>query len=165
MANDNLSACLWYDGQAEDAANFYVATFKAGGRQAAITDELRWGDVGPGPAGSVLTVSFELEGRPFIALNGGPHFKFNPAVSFMIVCTTQKEIDYFWETLQKDGGQPSQCGWLSDRFGLSWQVAPQQLLDYHKSADKAAAGRAMTAMMGMTKLDLAALTKAFEGKA
>ena len=164
MAYDNLSACLWYDGQAEEAANFYVATFKTGGRPAAITDELRWGEVGHGTPGSILTVSFELEGRPFIALDGGPHFKFNPAVSFMVMCTTQKEIDYFWDKLQEGGGLPSQCGWLNDRFGMSWQVAPAQLLEYLKSSDIAAAGRAMAAMMGMIKLDLAALTKAFEGK-
>jgi len=163
MANDNLPACLWYDGQAEAAANFYVATFKKGGRQAAITDELRWGEVGHGVPGSILTVNFELEGRPFIALNGGPNYTLSPAVSFMVICETQHEIDYFWETLQAGGGQPSQCGWLSDRFGLSWQVAPAQLLGYLKSPDRAAADRAMTAMMGMIKLDLAALTQAYEG--
>ncbi len=168
MANDNLPACLWYDGRAEEAANFYVATFTAGGRQAAITDELRWGEVRPEPhkdaaVGSVLTVSFELEGRPFVALNGGPHFKFTPAVSFMVLCTTQQEIDHFWTALQADGGQPSQCGWLNDRFGLSWQVCPRQLLDMHKSPDRAAADRAMKAMMGMVKLDLASLEKAFKG--
>jgi len=161
---NNLAACLWYDGQAEEAANFYVATFTAGGRLAAITDELRWGEVGHGVPGSILTVSFELEGRPFVALNGGPNYKFNPAVSFMVMCTTQTEIDYFWDTLQQGGGQPVQCGWLTDRFGMSWQVAPPQLLGYLKSADTAAAGRAMEAMMGMVKLDLAALTKAFDGK-
>jgi predicted 3-demethylubiquinone-9 3-methyltransferase (glyoxalase superfamily) len=170
MANDNLPACLWFAGKAEEAAKFYVAAFKAGGRQAAITDELRWGEVRPephrdAPVGSILTVSFELEGRPFVALNGGTHFTHSPAVSFMVMCSTQKEIDYFWTKLQEGGGQPSQCGWLSDRFGLSWQVCPRQLLDMHKSPDRAAAERAMKAMLAMTKLDLPALTAAFEGKA
>lgn len=164
----NLKACLWYDGTAEEAANFYVAAFKAGGRQAAITDELRWGEVRPDPhrdaaVGSILTVSFELEGRPFVALNGGPHFTLSPAVSFMVMCETQAEIDYFWTALQDGGGQPSQCGWLTDRLGLSWQVCPRQLLDMHKSPDRAAAGRAMKAMLNMTKLDLPALEAAFRG--
>ena len=164
MANENLAACLWFDGKAEEAPNFYVATFKAGGRQAAITDELRCGEVGPGPVGSVLTVSFELEGRPFIALNGGPHFKFNHAVSFMVMCTTQAEIDYFWDKLQEGGGAPSECGWLTDRFGLSWQVTPAQLLEYLKSADTAASQRAMKSMMTMAKLDIATLKKAYESR-
>ena len=159
-----LPICLWYDKQAEAAAKFYIAVFTGGGRQAAITDELRWGDVGHGTPGSILTVSFELEGRPFVALDGGPNYKHTPAASIMVMCETQTEIDYFWDKLQEGGGQPVQCGWLTDRFGLSWQVAPPQLLGYLKSPDTAAAGRAMEAMMGMVKLDLAALTKAFEGK-
>lgn len=163
MAKANLAACLWYDGQAEEAANFYVAIFKAGGRQAAITDELRHGEAGPGPVGSILTVGFELEGRPFIALNGGPNFKFNHSVSFMVMCTTQTEIEYFWNKLQEGGGAPSECGWLIDRFGLSWQVTPVQLLDYLKSSDTAASQRAMRSMMTMAKLDIAELKKAFEG--
>jgi predicted 3-demethylubiquinone-9 3-methyltransferase (glyoxalase superfamily) len=161
----NMMSCLWYDGRAEEAANFYVDTFKAAGRQAAITDELRWGEVGPGPAGSILTISFELEGRPFVALNGGPHFTFTPAVSFMVSCSTQKEIDYFWEKLQEGGGRPSQCGWLNDRFGLSWQVVAAPLYDFLKSSDKAASGRAMAAMMEMTKLDIAKLQAAYDNAA
>jgi two-component system sensor histidine kinase QseC len=160
---ENLPVCLWYDKQAEEAANFYVAVFRGAGRQAAITDELRWGEVGHGTPGSILTVSFELEGRPFVALDGGPHYTHSPAASLMVMCRTQKEIDYFWDKLQEGGGQPVQCGWLTDKYGLSWQVAPPQLLEFLKSSDKAAAGRAMQAMMGMVKLDLPALTKAFEG--
>lgn len=161
----NLPICLWCDKQAEEAANFYVATFKAGGRPAAITDELRWGDAGHGPKGNILTVSFELEGRPFVALDGGPHYKHSPAASIMVMCKTQNEIDYFWDKLQGGGGQPVQCGWLTDRFGISWQITPPQLMDFLKSPDRAAADRAMIAMMGMVKLDLAQLTKAFDGKA
>lgn len=158
----NVTPFLWFDGRAEEAANFYVATFRAGGRSASITEDLRCGDAGPSPKGSVLTVSFTLDGQDFVALNGGPHYSFTPAVSFMMTCTTQTEIDYFWDALGA-GGVPFACGWLNDRFGLSWQVTPAILLEYLKSSDQEASARAMKAMMGMIKLDIAQLAAAYEG--
>ena len=158
----NIVPCLWFDGKAEEAANFYVATFTSGGRQARIVDELRHGDAGPGPKGSILTMTFELEGQTFVALNGNAQNSFTHAVSFMVNCPTQAEIDYFWGALGA-GGAPVACGWLTDRYGLSWQVVPPQLLDYLKSQDEAAAERAMRAMMQMVKLDLPALEAAYRG--
>ena len=150
-----ISTCLWFNGQAEAATDFYLSVFK----NARKTDVLRWGDVGPGPKGSVLTCSFELDGREFIALNGGPEFKFTPAISLVVNCETQAEVDHCWDKLL-DGGQPMECGWLTDKFGISWQVTPTMLPRLLMDKDTAKANRVMAAMMKMVKLDIAALQQA-----
>ena len=153
-----ITPFLWFDTQAEEAANFYVSVFK----NSKILSVSRYpeGEGMPGPAGRVMVVSFEIEGETFTALNAGPHFKFSEAISFVIDCADQAEVDYFWNTLTADGGQPSQCGWLKDRFGLSWQVTPRRLMELASDPDKAKAGRVMAAMMKMTKIDIAALEAA-----
>jgi len=150
-----ISTCLWFNGQAEAAMDFYVSIFK----NAKKTDVLRWGDVGPGPKGSVLTCSFELDGREFVALNGGPEFKFTPAISLVVNCETQAEVDHYWDKLL-DGGKPMECGWLTDKFGISWQVTPTMLPRLLMDKDTAKANRVMAAMMKMVKLDIAALQQA-----
>ena len=155
-----ITPFLWFDGKAEDAVNFYCSVFK----DAKMGEVVRWDKTGPGPEGSVLTAAFELFGQKFVALNGGPEFKFNEAVSFVINCDNQDEVDYYWDKLTADGGQPSQCGWLKDKFGLSWQVTPTVLLKMIGDKDPAKAGRAMQAMMKMTKLDIATLEKACDGE-
>ncbi|HEX4085328.1 MAG TPA: VOC family protein [Chthoniobacteraceae bacterium] len=152
---------LWFDDQAEEAANFYIGIFK----NSRITALSRYPAVGQDihgkPAGSVMVVEFELDGRRFTALNGGPAFKFTEAISFEIECATQEEIDYYWDRLS-DGG-PGQCGWLKDKYGLSWQVGPANLKQWLTSEDKAAAERAFAAMLTMGKLDMGALERAFRG--
>ncbi len=153
-----ITPFLWYDTQAEEAANFYVSVFK----NSRVRGVVRYGDAGPGPKGSVMTVEFELEGLKFVGLNGGPHFKFTEAVSFAISCETQEEVDYFWEKLTVDGGQESQCGWLKDKYGLSWQVVPIRAIELLK--DPATSQRVMQAIMPMKKIDLATLEKAAEGE-
>jgi len=155
-----ITPCLWFDGQAKEAAKFYVSLFDDG----RIIDVLRWGEGGHAPAGSVLTVTFELAGQRFIALNGGPNFKFTPAISMMILCKDQAELDVKWEQLLSGGGAPMECGWLTDRFGMSWQVTPFDLEAMLKDPDAAKAGRAMAAMMTMVKLDFAELRRAFDGE-
>ena len=154
-----ISTCLWFDGQAEEAMNFYVSIFK----NAKKTDVLRWGDVGPGPKGSVLTCSFELDGREFMALNGGPQFKFTPAISLVVNCETQAEVDHYWDKLL-DGGKPMECGWLTDKFGISWQVTPTMLPRLLMDKDTAKANRVMAAMMKMVKLDIATLQQAADAR-
>lgn len=149
-----ISTCLWFDNNAEDAANFYVSLF-ADSRILAIS---RSGDSGPGPKGSVLVVAFEIAGRRFMALNGGPHFKFNEAISLVIDCDSQQEIDSYWERLSADGGQTSQCGWLKDKYGVSWQVIPAGMAELMQ--DPARAGRVMQQVMQMQKLDLAKIRQA-----
>jgi len=156
-----ITPFLWYDTQAEEAANFYVSVFK----NSKVLGVVRYGDVGPGPKGSVMTVEFELEGLKFVGLNGGPHFKFTEAVSFAISCETQEEVDYFWEKLTADGGQESQCGWLKDKYGLSWQVVPIRAIELLKDKDPAKSQRVMQAIMPMKKIDLATLEKAAAGEA
>lgn len=146
---------LWFDGRAEEAANFYVALFP----NSRIIDIARCGPAGPGPEGSVLTVSFELNGQSFVALNGGPMYRFNEAVSFVIPCETQEEVDRYWDALM-DGGQSQACGWLKDRYGLSWQVTPTVLMKLLSDPDPAKAGRVMHAMQQMIKLDIPALEAA-----
>jgi len=159
-----ISPCLWFDTQAEDAALFYTGIFK----NSKIVAISRYPDTGqeiPGkPPGSVLTVAFTLNGQSFTALNGGPHFKFNEAVSFQIECETQEEVDYYWERLSA-GGAPAaqQCGWLADKFGLSWQVVPKVLPEMLTDPDPAKSQRAFQAMLQMKKLDIAALHRAFAG--
>jgi predicted 3-demethylubiquinone-9 3-methyltransferase (glyoxalase superfamily) len=150
---------LWFDDQAEEAANFYISVFP----NSRITNVHRYGEGGPGPAGKVMTMDFELDGEPFTALNGGPHFKFTEAVSFMIDCADQAEVDHYWDRLC-EGGQPSRCGWLKDRFGLSWQVVPRGLPELIGGADRAGAGRAMAAMMQMSKIEVDKLQAAYDGQ-
>ena len=157
-----ITPCLWFDNQAEEAARFYVAIFK-NSKIGAIT---RYSEVGHEihgqPAGSVLTVAFELDGQPFTALNGGPVFQFNEAISLQVPCQTQAEVDYFWEKLGA-GGDPKarQCGWLKDKFGVSWQVVPTVLTEMLQDPDAAKANRAMAAMLQMKKIDIATLQRAF----
>jgi predicted 3-demethylubiquinone-9 3-methyltransferase (glyoxalase superfamily) len=159
-----LTPCLWFDDQGEDAANFYVSVFD-NSRINAVT---RYGEVGHEihgrPAGSVMTVEFELDGQTFTALNGGPHFTFNEAVSFQVMCDTQAEIDYYWEKLG-EGGDPNarQCGWLKDRFGLSWQVVPRGMEEMLADPESEGYRRAFAAMLDMKKLDIAALEAAHRG--
>ena len=157
-----ISACLWFDTQAEEAAKFYTTLFA----NAQINRISRYGKAGRDVHGkepdSVLTVEFEIEGQTFVALNGGPQFKFNEAVSFQVICETQAEIDYFWSKLS-DGGAEGPCGWLKDRFGLSWQIVPSVLPQMLTDADSAKSERAMSALMQMRKFDIAALQRAYAG--
>jgi predicted 3-demethylubiquinone-9 3-methyltransferase (glyoxalase superfamily) len=155
-----ISACLWFDGQAEEAAQLYTSLFPNSHIdkvQRAVADNPST------PKGAVLTVEFTLDGSPFIALNGGPEFQFNEAVSFSIDCEDQAEVDRYWEALIANGGEPSVCGWLKDRFGVSWQVIPRALPEMLASTDQAAAARAFEAMMQMKKLEVAKLEEAFQG--
>jgi predicted 3-demethylubiquinone-9 3-methyltransferase (glyoxalase superfamily) len=151
---------LWFDTEAEEAATFYVSVFK----NARVVNVTHYTEAGPRPAGTVLTVEFELDGQRFVGINGGPQFKFDEAVSFQIVCDTQEEIDYYWERLT-EGGEESQCGWLKDRYGLSWQVVPTGMEEVFADPDPKRAERAMRAMLGMGKIDMAALREAAEGAA
>ena len=150
-----ITPFLWFDGNAEEAMNFYTTIF----RNAKVGSISRYGEAGPGPAGSVLTASFELEGLQFTALNGGPHFQFNEAISFHVACESQAEVDYFWDRLGA-GGQIQQCGWLKDKFGVSWQIVPTALPRLLGNPDRAKANRVMQAMLQMKKLDIAALEQA-----
>jgi predicted 3-demethylubiquinone-9 3-methyltransferase (glyoxalase superfamily) len=154
-----VATCLWFDGQAEEAASFYVATFQDIGRAATLGHGLRQLPGGPGPEGSILLQSFTLDGHELQALNGGPEFRFSPATSLSILCDHQGEVDHFWHALSA-GGQTSQCGWLTDRYGFSWQVVPRLLPELLMGPDKARATRVLQAMMGMTKLDIALLEAA-----
>ena len=149
---------LWFDTQGEEAAEFYCSIFP----NSKITNVTYYGDAGPGPAGTVLTVDFVLDGHEYTAINGGPQFHFDEAISLLINCADQDEVDYYWEKLT-DGGEESQCGWLKDRYGLSWQVCPVGMLDILNDPDPERAQRAMKAMFGMRKLDLAALQAAADG--
>src|SRR5512133_59369 len=157
--------CLWFDSQGEEAARFYTEVFP----DSRITHIARYPEAGKEvhgrKPGSVLTVAFELAGQPFTALNGGPHFKFNEAVSLQIMCDSQQEIDHYWNALGSGGPvEAQQCGWVKDRYGLSWQVVPQAFIEMLKSPDTAAVERAFAAMMKMKKLDIAALQRAFDGR-
>jgi predicted 3-demethylubiquinone-9 3-methyltransferase (glyoxalase superfamily) len=155
---EKITTCLWFDTRAEEAAEFYVSVFDG----SKVLSVARYGDGGPGPAGQAMTVQFEIEGRTFTALNGGPAFSFNEAVSFVIDCASQEEVDRYWAALA-DGGTESQCGWLKDRYGVSWQVVPSVLGQLVGGPDPEGAQRAMQAMLGMQKLDIAALQKAYDG--
>lgn len=154
-----ISPFLWFDTQAEEAANFYVSIFP----NSRITTVSRYPEGAPGPAGGVMTIGFELDGQAFTGLNGGPNFKFTEAVSFVVHCRGQAEVDRYWDALTADGGQEVQCGWLKDKYGLSWQIVPQEFLDLISDPDKAKVGRGMAAMMQMVKLDIAKLRAAVEG--
>jgi predicted 3-demethylubiquinone-9 3-methyltransferase (glyoxalase superfamily) len=150
------SPFLWFDSNAEEAANFYISIFK----NSKIVNVSRYGDAGPGPKGQVMVVNFELNGQPFMALNGGPVFHFNEAVSFVVTCDTQQEVDEYWIKLTAGGGQESMCGWLKDKYGLGWQVVPAGLSELLQDPDAARSKRAMEAMLKMKKLDLAAMKRA-----
>ena len=154
-----IGSCLWFDGQAEEAANFYVSIFK----NSRIVRTSRYLEGTPGPVGTVMAVEFILDGAEFTALNGGPQFKFTPAISFMVHCETQAEVDHYWKKLTQ-GGEEVQCGWLTDKYGVSWQIIPNVLLDMMCSSDKAAAQRATAAMLKMKKLDIAVMQRAYDGK-
>jgi len=153
-----ITPFLWFDDNADEAVNFYLSIFK----DSRLLDTKRYGETGPGPKGTIMTATFELNGQQFIALNGGPRFKFTEAVSFVVKCETQEEIDYYWDKLL-DGGEPQRCGWLKDRFGLSWQIVPAQLSELFGGNDPQRAGRVMQAMMQMVKFDIAKLKQAYDG--
>lgn len=157
MNTQKITPFLWFDNNAEEAANFYVSIFK----NSKIASVARYGAAGPGPKGTVMTATFQLEGQEFIALNGGPLFKFTEAISFVVNCETQAEIDELWEKLS-EGGEKSRCGWLKDKFGLSWQVVPTVLQEMYQDKDAEISQRVMKAMMQMDKMDIAALRQAFE---
>jgi predicted 3-demethylubiquinone-9 3-methyltransferase (glyoxalase superfamily) len=159
MSSDGFTICLWFDGQAEEAAAHYVSIFK-NSRLGRVT---HYGEGAFQPAGTVLTVDFEANGQRFVALNGGPQFTFTEAVSFQILCADQDEIDYYWNSLT-EGGEPGPCGWLKDRFGVSWQVVPSALIEMINDPDAGKAARATAAMMAMGKFDLVALEKAYAGE-
>lgn len=150
-----IAPCLWFDSQAEEAVNFYLSIFK----NSKILTITRYGKSGPRPAGSVLTIKFQLDGQEFIALNGGPEFQFTEAVSMTVNCTTQEEIDMYWEKLS-EGGQESRCGWLKDKFGLSWQIVPANISELLTDSERSE--RVMNAILQMDKLDIRALQQAYE---
>jgi len=163
-AVQKIAPCLWFDGQAEEAAKFYVSIFK----NSAIGTVTRYGKEGfeihGGREGSVLTVTFRLEGQEFMALNGGPHFKFTEAISFVVKCETQAEVDYYWDKLREGGDEKAQqCGWLKDKYGVSWQIVPVALMTMMADTDSAKSDRVMKALLQMKKLDLAALRRAYDG--
>ena len=151
---------LWFDTEAEEAANFYISVFK----NSRIVNVAHYTDVGPGEPGTVMTVEFDLDGHRFVGINGGPQFQFDEAVSFQISCETQDEVDYYWERLT-EGGEESQCGWLKDRYGLSWQVVPTGMEEVFSDPDPERAKRAMKAMLEMRKIDIEALRSAADGVA
>lgn len=156
-----ITPFLWFEDDAEDALTFYTSIFD----DARITSLTRYGEGGPFPAGTLQSATFELAGQQFMAINAGPHDEFTDAISLFVGCETQEEIDRYWDALLAGGGTPTRCGWLKDRFGVSWQVTPVQMLRYLADPDPEKAGRTAAAMMTMVKLDLAALTAAYEGTA
>lgn len=158
-SRDKIKPCLWFDGQAEEAANFYVSVFGDG----RILDVSHYGKGMHMPEGTALMVEFEIAGRQYQALNGGPHFKFTEAISLSVSCDSQGELDAIWDKLTADGGSPSQCGWLRDKYGLSWQIVPSRLAKLMEDPDKAKVGRMLQALMQMNKLDVAKLEAAHAG--
>jgi predicted 3-demethylubiquinone-9 3-methyltransferase (glyoxalase superfamily) len=161
-----IAPFLWFKDNAEEAAKFYTSIFKNSkiGRILRYSEEVAKVSQSGQPAGSVLTIEFEIEGQKFVALNGGPEFKFNESISFVVNCETQKEVDYFWGKLTADGGEESQCGWLRDKFGVSWQVTPTVLIDMLHDKDPEKAERVMKAMLHMQKIDIKKLKEAYAGK-
>lgn len=153
-----ITPFLWFDGRAEEAANFYTSIFP----NSKIVSMMRSGEAGPGPKGSVMSATFELQGQEFIALNGGPMFTFSPAISFFVPCETQEEIDKFWEKLSEGGEKKQRCGWLKDKFGVSWQIVPTVLGQLLQDKDAEKSKRVMNAMLQMDKLDIASLKRANE---
>lgn len=158
-ATQKITPCLWFDGNAEDAITFYTSVFK----NSKVLSVTRCGDSGPGPKGSVLVATFQLEGQEFMALNGGPQYQFTPALSLYVDCETQQEVDELWERLL-EGGREVQCGWLTDKFGMSWQIIPRILLEMLNDTDPEKAKRVMHAMMQMVKIDVAVLRRAYDGR-
>lgn len=160
-----ITPCLWFDSNAEEASRFYTSIFK----NSKITNISRYGEAGYEvhhmPAGTVLTVEFELDGQTFTALNGGPVFKFNEAISFQVGCDSQEEVDYYWGKLSEGGDKKAQqCGWLKDKYGISWQIVPKVLVELLQSKDAEKSGRVMEAMLKMTKIDIGRLQQAYEGE-
>jgi predicted 3-demethylubiquinone-9 3-methyltransferase (glyoxalase superfamily) len=160
MSAQKITTYLWYDHEAEEAARLYTSLFK----NSRITNVTRYGDAGPGPKGSAMIVTFELDGQEFIALNGGPMYKFTEAVSLLVHCKDQREVDELWDKLIAGGGEESMCGWLKDRFGLSWQIIPDVLGSLIGDPDPEKSRRATEAMLQMKKIDIAALERAHAGK-
>jgi predicted 3-demethylubiquinone-9 3-methyltransferase (glyoxalase superfamily) len=154
-----ITPFLWFDGKAEEAANFYVSVFK----NSKIGDVTRYGDAGPGPKGTVMLVTFQIEGEEFIALNGGPQYTFSPAISFFVNCVTQKEVDDLWEKLSA-GGEQLQCAWLRDKYGVSWQIVPTALLELMQDKDPVKSQRVFKAMLQMKKIDIEGLKRAYRGE-
>ena len=156
MSEQKITPCLWFDFKAEEAVAHYLAIFDRG----RIVASSRYGEGGPGPKGAVMTILFEIEGQTFLALNGGPQFPHTPAISLMVDCADQAEVDRLWERLC-EGGKPGRCGWLTDKFGVSWQIVPGAIGKMMRSGDAAGIGRVMRAVMPMTKLDVAKIEEAF----
>ena len=154
-----ITPFLWFDGKAEEAANFYTSIFK----NSKILNTARYGDAGPEPKGTVMTVTFQLEGQNFMALNGGPHYTFSPAISFFVDCETQAEVDELWEKLSA-GGSEVQCGWLKDKFGLSWQIIPKAWMELMQDKDPVKSQRVFKAMLQMTRIDVEGLKRAYRGE-
>jgi predicted 3-demethylubiquinone-9 3-methyltransferase (glyoxalase superfamily) len=154
-----ITPCLWFEGNAEEAVNFYISIFA----QSRVLDITRYGDGAPLPKGTPLVITFELEGQSFMVLNAGPHDKFNDAISLHVLCDTQEEIDRLWQHLPSGGGHPVQCGWLKDKYGVSWQIVPSMLPDLLRSDDAEKSARVMQALMKMVKLDIKQLQAAYDG--
>jgi predicted 3-demethylubiquinone-9 3-methyltransferase (glyoxalase superfamily) len=154
-----ITPCLWFDGRAEEAAEFYTSIFK----DSKVGKIARYGEAGPGAPGTVMTVNFEIAGEEFMGLNGGPQFQFSPAISFVVHCKNQRQVDHYWDRLI-EGGEPSQCGWLTDKFGVSWQIVPNVLPKMLKAKDPDKVRRVMAAMLPMVKLDVKTLKDAYKGK-
>jgi predicted 3-demethylubiquinone-9 3-methyltransferase (glyoxalase superfamily) len=159
MTSKPFTTCLWFDNQAEEAARFYAGIFK----DASISNIHRYTEAGPGPEGAVMLVEFELNGQKFVGLNGGPVHKFNEAISFTVMCDGQGEVDYYWDALRAGGGQEVACGWLRDKYGLSWQIVPDVFYTMVNDPDEARRARVTKAMLSMVKFDIAALEKAYAG--
>jgi predicted 3-demethylubiquinone-9 3-methyltransferase (glyoxalase superfamily) len=152
-----ITPFLWFDGKAEEAVNFYVSIFK----NSKIGSVTRYGEAGPGPKGTVMSATFQLDGQDFFALNGGPHFTFSPAISLFVNCETQQEVDELWEKLS-EGGEKQKCGWLKDKYGLSWQIIPSALSEMLHDKDAVRSGRVMKAMLQMDKIDIKGLKRAYD---
>ncbi|RPI89470.1 MAG: VOC family protein [Chloroflexi bacterium] len=155
-----ITPYLWFDGQAEEAVNFYTSIFK----NSKVLNVSRYAEGGPGPAGSVMTAAFELNGQEFMALNGGPQYKFTEAISFLVNCKDQKEVDELWSKLTEGNGEEGPCGWLKDKFGVSWQIIPTALGELMSDPDPEKAGRVVQAMLKMKKIDVSTLQRAYDGK-
>jgi predicted 3-demethylubiquinone-9 3-methyltransferase (glyoxalase superfamily) len=157
MPTQKITPFLWFDHQAEEATTFYTSIFK----NSKIETVTRYGDAGPGPKGSVMTIAFELDGQKFVALNGGPQYQFNPAISFVVNCVGQEDVDHYWEKLTA-GGKEIQCGWLVDKYGVSWQIVPKALIEMLRDKDPVRSQRVMKAMFQMKKIDIAGLKAAYD---
>ncbi|NVB78666.1 MAG: VOC family protein [Kofleriaceae bacterium] len=158
--SNKITPYLWFDGNAEQAVEHYTSLFA----NSRVTKVARWGKGGPGKEGTIMNIAFELDGQQLIALNGGPHFKFTPAISLFVSCETQEEVDSLWSRFLAAGGKATACGWLEDKFGLSWQIIPKRLIDLMSDPDPVVAGRVAQALMGMQKIDIAALERAHAGR-